>query len=261
VVDASREAQRRRIRHEEDAILHGKKRPGQRPGADHRPRSYGALADRTPATHQSSSPSAPTTDGDHPVPVGTSVLHAASEVAHTILPRVPDPSERSKMLSMFTRRRNEEENRLPPDAVDLVVADLQAEEEEQIRQRRRGEPGGKRTRVYRIAYVPPEERGVPSSEQTEHPQPHDELENPLRDEHTQVKDVVERDDKLDGPVPRPESSRDRSESDIREEDREPHQVVRVEVREDERIIRQAGADERTPSATHGVLDREDNPWG
>lgn len=169
------------------------------------------------------------------------------------------------MLSMFTRRRNEEENRLPPDAVDLVVADLQAEEEEQIRQRRRGEPGGKRTRVYRIAYVPPEERGVPSAEQTEHPpQPHDELENPLPDEHTQVKDVVERDNKLDGPVPRPVSSRSESESDVppeEQEHREPHQVVRVEVREDEPMIRQAGADERTPSATHGVLDREDNPWG
>ncbi|GAA5869265.1 hypothetical protein JCM3774_004188 [Rhodotorula dairenensis] len=262
VLDASREAQRRRIRHEEDAILHGGKR-GQRPGPSHRPRSYGALAERAP--HQSSSPSDPTTGGDHPAPVGTGVVHAASEIAHTILPRMPDPSERRKMLSMFTRRRAEEENRLPPDAVDLVVADVQAEEEEQIRRRRRGEPGGKRTRVYRIAYVPPEERGVPSP-QAEHPRPHDELANPLADERTQVKDIVDRDDELDGPVPRPPSSQSDAETGLDpaqdpEEDREPRQVVRVEVTEDEHMIRQAGADERTPSATHGVLDREDNPWG
>ncbi|GAA5992115.1 hypothetical protein JCM10908_001774 [Rhodotorula pacifica] len=253
VLDASREAQRRRIRHEEDAILRG--HPQKRPGANHCPRSYGAMAER----HQASSPSDPTTDGDHPVPVGTSVLHAACEVAHTILPRIPDPSERRKMLSIFTRRRDEEENRLPPDAVDLVVADLQAEEEEQIRQRRRGEPGGKPTRVYRIAYVPPEERGVPSP-QAEHRKPHDELDNPLKDEHTQVKDLVDRDEELDGPVPRPASSSG-SDSPSPPEEREPRQVVRVEVHQEEQMIRQAGADERTPSATHGVLAREDNPWG
>lgn len=164
------------------------------------------------------------------------------------------------MLSMFTRRRDEEENRLPPDAVDLVVADVQAEEEEQIRRRRRGEPGGKRTRVYRIAYVPPEERGLPTtSSQAEPLQPDDELENPLADERTQVKDLVDRDDELDGPVPRPPQSD--AEEPVHEDDREPPQVVRVQVREDEHMIRQAGADERTPSATHGVLDREDNPWG
>lgn len=191
---------------------------------------------------------------DHPVPIGTNVMHAASEVAHTILPKIPDPSERRKMLSMFKRRKNEEESRLPPDAVDLVVADVKAEEEEQIRQRRRGEPGGKRTRVYRIAYVPPDERGDSNGgDPYPHRRPHDELENPLADEHTQVKDIVDRDTDLDGPVPPSDASAASEQQDAK--------VVRVEVHRDEQIVRQAGADERTPSATNGVLQHEDNPWG
>ncbi|BGP57667.1 hypothetical protein JCM8202v2_005314 [Rhodotorula sphaerocarpa] len=248
VLDASREARRKRIRHEEDAILSGERRPT----AAHRPRSYGALAENPPGPRVQRV-------AERPEPIGTGVVHAAAETAHAILPPVPDPSERKNMLSMFRRRKDEEESHLPPDAVDLVVTDVRAEQEEQIRQRRRGEPPAKRTRVYRIAYVPPEERGSNPPSPQPPQQPHDEIENPLEDERTEIMDVVDRDTALDGPVP--PSPDVGSEDGPRDGDQEPRRVVRVEVHEDEQVVRQAGADERTPSATGGVLAQEDNPWG
>ncbi|GAA5958399.1 hypothetical protein JCM21900_002182 [Sporobolomyces salmonicolor] len=236
VVDASRESARRRMREEEDAIFSGKfsrrsstkgKERGtrrsqqQRPLAQHRHASYGALAERSPPLpdhpHQTSSPSDPSTSADHPRPLGDSIVSGASHLLHSILPGTsapPSECESPGHSSGARRRQQEEQSRLPPDAVDLVVEDPQAEEEEQIRQRRRGEPMGKKTRVYRKTWVPPEERG-------EVLQKGDEVRDPVEGETARVKDIVERHAEEDGPPPAGGEGGD--------------DVVRVAVKEEEPI--------------------------
>lgn len=57
-------------------------------------------------------------------------------------------------------KRQEEAKRakspeLPPDAVDIIVEDHAAEEAEMIKERRRGEPGVKRKRIFKQIYIPP----------------------------------------------------------------------------------------------------------
>ncbi|GAA5881472.1 hypothetical protein JCM1840_001100 [Sporobolomyces johnsonii] len=254
VVDASRESARRRMREEEDAILSSKfsrrssskKGKGRgtssqqrRPLVQHRQASYGALAERSQVpSHQTSSPSDPSTSADHPPPLGTSIVSGASHLLHSLVPGTSSPPSECESPghpSRARRRKQEEESHLPPDAVDLVVEDSQAEEEEQIRQRRRGEPMGKKTRVYRKTWVPPEERGERLTKG-------DEVRDPVEGETATVKDVVEREVREDGPPP----ARAGEGGD---------EVVRVAVKEEEPIVRQAGVDEPSPHAHD-----EDNPW-
>lgn len=173
-------------------------------------------------------------------------MHGAHDLLHSA------PDDAARLAARLRLRKKEEQRKLPPDAVDLVVEDVQAEEEEQIRQRRRGEPGGKKTRVYRLAYVPPELRGrdegadTPDAEQEQEGQREgDEVRDAVPGESAQVKDVVERDEELDGPLP----AANEGATDGRGE------VVRVVVEEDERQARQAGVDERPRS-----VEDKDNPW-
>ncbi|GAA6056584.1 hypothetical protein NBRC10513_001056 [Rhodotorula toruloides] len=294
VLDASREAARRRIRDEEDALLSGKygarRRRGKgkdalRPPAQHRPGSYGALAEREPLArqsssaepssssprdrnsprppsadplpspptqHQTSAPSDPPTSADHPAALGSSIIHGAHDLLHSA------PDDAARLAARLRLRKKQEQSRLPPDAVDLVVEDTQAEEEEQIRQRRRGEPGGKKTRVYRLAYVPPELRGKDRADEEERKKGK-EVEDVVPGEQARVKDVVEREEEQDGPLPPPEGTVQGGNEGRKDE------VVRIVVEEEEQQARQAGVDERPPSAPvggsrGGVLDAADNPW-
>ncbi|GAA5879900.1 hypothetical protein JCM16303_004390 [Sporobolomyces ruberrimus] len=273
VVDASREHARRRIRDEENAILSGKfggktHRGGgkdrgdsqKRPLAKHRPGSYGALAEtpsssssasnsRQPPTqpkrHQSSSRSAPSTSSDRPAPIGDSVVSEVSHLVKSALPgvstdegaiadRVKGKLKKKLQLPKFGKKEDDE---LPPDAIDLIVEDSEAEEEEMLRQRRRGEPTAKRTRVYRRAYVPEDEGGKGKGEGKH-----------AEDETVESRDVVERNEDKDGP-----KERQGGESAFSPQ---KDQVERFTVKEDETFARQAGVDE-----TPGV-DRNDdlNPW-
>ncbi|GAA5852599.1 hypothetical protein JCM9279_005524 [Rhodotorula babjevae] len=301
VVDASREAARRRVRDEEDAILSGRVRvranKALRPFAKHRPGSYGALAERQPLVrgdslaiqgeleaahkqrdeatrprHQSSARSDQATSSDHPIPVGTSILTGASHVLHAALP-LGSPG---KDAMRGRGREHEEQGRLPPDAVDLVVEDVQAEQEEQMRQRRRGEPGGKKTRVYRVAYVPPADDGE-LGEAGRHLDPETAREgatvkSPVSGERAHVLDVVERDEEADGPVPGRAADADadsppRSASSSSGGSDDQDEVVRIAVQEKERNVKQAGVDEAASRRSRGpfphghpVLTDSDNPW-
>lgn len=215
-----------------------------RPGQQHRS-SYGALAERnprrSPSPQESSSSrprpaypepqhkplhSDPATSADHPAPVGTQFLEGTKHVLGAILPF----SLSRHNSSTSTTSSQAERDRLPPDAVDLVVQDLQAEEEEQIRQRRRGEPSGK-TRVYRVVYQPPKS---PETEMTK--QEGEEVPNAVEGERAEVKDVVG-------------TGKGGREAE-RDED-----VVRVVVEEEERTAVQAGVDETSERA-----EDADNPW-
>lgn len=304
VVDASREAARRRVRDEEDAILSGKLRgrPNKahlRPSARHRPGSYGALAEREPLVrrdspamageleaaakkddkrprHQASSRADQATSSDHPIPIGTSVVQGASHVLHAALPLgSPD-----KDTLAARKREHAEQARLPPDAVDLIVEDVQAEEEEQMRQRRRGEPGGKKMRVYRVAYVPPGDDGDVEARAYLDPDRAEEgqkVKSPLEDERARVMDVVERDEDADGPVPGSRSAADGGDggssptSASSSDDGAKAEVVRIAVQDKETHVKQAGVDEDASSSRrsksrspfprdHPVLTEDDNPW-
>jgi len=130
------------------------------------------------------------------------------------------------------------EDELPDDAIDLMVEDAEAEEEEMLRQRRRGEPTAKRTRVYRKAYTPPDEEGDSKMKEGK---------GHTEDETVQAKEVVERDEGKDGPKDRGEESSYSPQKD---------QVERFVVKEDERFAKQHGIDE-----TPGVDGSNDlNPW-
>lgn len=288
VVDASREAARRRVRDEEDAILSGRVRvranKALRPFAKHRPGSYGALAERQPLVrgdslaiqgeleaaqkerdaaarprHQSSARSDQATSSDHPVPVGTSILTGASHVLHAALPLgSPD-----KDTARGRGREHEEQGRLPPDAVDLVIEDVQAEQEEQMRQRRRGEPGGKKTRVYRVAYVPPadgEDGEVGDAGRRLDPETAREgaeVKSPVPGERAHVLDVVERDEEADGPVPGRAGDDDAADpappspSSSGGGSNDKDEVVRIAVQEKERNVKQAGVDESASRRSRG----------
>ncbi|GAA5867370.1 hypothetical protein JCM8547_003323 [Rhodosporidiobolus lusitaniae] len=287
VIDASREAERRRWHDEEDAFLHGRLRnlhyhrrphhsssskkdkgkgkepllPASRPGAKHRPSSYGALAEREPSStarpspspasfcpsrpsspSRSPSPSHPTPSFAHPSAIGSSLVHASSQVLSSVLPF---------SLSRHNSSSSSVSNKLPPDAVDLVVEDVEAEEEEQERQRRRGEPSGKRTRVYRVAYKLPKEaeegKELPSRVKGETARV---MDQPRYDGETE--EAVERE--REGGVERERVGREK-------------EGVRVVVEEEERVAVQVGADKEGPGEGGGEGEGgrgggrdEDNPW-
>lgn len=148
------------MREEEEGIVHGKalhkdkgKNVAGRPPRPHRS-SYGHLAESPesstphPVPPPERPPNAPTTSSDHPPPEGHTLVDGARHFLHTIAG--DDASDDEEAAD---KRLAQEANKLPPDAVDLVVQDTVAEEEEMIRDRRRGDPGGKRKRVYRVNYA------------------------------------------------------------------------------------------------------------
>ncbi|GAA5835968.1 hypothetical protein JCM11251_006616 [Rhodosporidiobolus azoricus] len=264
VVDASRESHRRRLRDEEEAILHGRfhlnsrhanrnkgKEPlldgSKRPLAQHRPGSYGALAesDRGPRIKDVDEPTYPATAKDHPAAFGSDVLSAGKQAFSAVLPfSLPRRSSSSSAHSDDGRGKGKK--RLPPDAVDLVVEDKEAEEEEQIRQRRRGDPSGVgRTRIYRVAYVPRGEgdawREDEADALSKKVERGDAVEVSIEGETAEVLDVVE-----------PEEGERRSED-------SEEQVVRVLVREEEQTARQAGVDE-DEEKDRREEDHGTNPW-
>ncbi|GAA6019658.1 hypothetical protein JCM11491_004869 [Sporobolomyces phaffii] len=251
VVDASREHARRRLRDEEDSILSGKfkrakgkEHDPKRPLARHRPGSYGALAETSPSSstrlpskqqQSASRRSAPVTSSGHPAPVGESIVAEVSTLVRSVLPGVSvdedeDPTRAKRHLRSklhLPKMGKKDDDSLPSDAVDLMVEDSEAEEEEMLRQRRRGEPTAKRTRVYRKAYVAPDERRGKEVREAD-------------DETVQARDVVERDEDKDGP----------------RESKSADEVERFTVKEDEVFARQAGIDETPGVDTSGDL----NPW-
>lgn len=202
-------------------------------------------------------------------------MTGASHVLHAALPLgSPD-----KDTVRGRAREHEEQGRLPPDAVDLVVEDVQAEQEEQMRQRRRGEPGGKKTRVYRVAYVPPADDGE-VGEAGRHLDPETaregaKVKSPVPGERARVLDVVERDEAADGPVPgraaedaeADAGSTASSASSSGDGSDDKDEVVRIAVQEKERNVKQAGVDESASRRNRGpfphghpVLSDSDNPW-
>ncbi|GAA6044171.1 hypothetical protein JCM8097_007217 [Rhodosporidiobolus ruineniae] len=292
VVDASRDAQRRRLRDEENALLSGrfdpytgKHRPPSkgkgketRPEAKHRPGSYGAMAERQagparpspsrsassrsrppPASRTLSSPhdepsslpdSHPATAADHPAAIGSSLVDASTSLLKTVLPFSFARSSSSRSSNSASDRE-----RLPPDAVDLVVEDTEAEEEEQIRQRRRGEPSGRgRTRVYRVAYAPPELEGSRDRAEgaaggtREEPKLKKgaEVVDPVEGEHAEVKDVL----------PASSADGDNGNSGEGSGKKGADEVVLVAVTEEEQTAMQAGVDDETSRR----VENEDNPW-
>lgn len=271
VVDASREHARRRIRDEEDAILSGKfKRtrkgkdrgnnnnggdPSKRPLVQHRPGSYGALAESSShqnqrrRQHQTSSRSDPSTSSDHPDPIGGSIVNEVSILARAALPGHDEDEEHSRFERVRDRLHlpfgKKHEDELPSDAVDLVVEDTQAEEEEMLRQRRRGEPTAKRTRVYRKAYVPPGERKDQSSSLVDEvkqgkKKQGEEIEDSVEDESAKLRDVVDRDEDKDGPS--------RSSNGNEDDD----EIVRIRVKEEETIVTEVSSESHHEDSS--------NPW-
>jgi hypothetical protein len=122
----------------------------------------------------------------------------------------------------------------------LIVQDHQAEEEEQIRQRRRGEPSSKRTRVYRVAYTPA------GAEAPKKKEDEGKKVSAAANERAEVKDVV---DAVEG-----EGLAKKEDGDKKDEWRE-EEVVRYVVEEEEETAVQAGIDETSKRA-----EDDDNPW-
>lgn len=121
VVDASKEEARRRMREEEEGRVFPnrlKNKNGKGKETESKKFSYGELAegdDRPP--HQTSSPSDPTTSSDHPLPDGTKIIHGAKKFVHQVTAGQSKEDEEA----LARKRREEERNRLPSDAIDLVV--------------------------------------------------------------------------------------------------------------------------------------------
>lgn len=267
VVDASREHAKRRIRDEEDAILSGKFKSGKgkgrkggddqrRPLARHRPGSYGALAETNPGS--SSAPSSrpkqqtstsSTSTSRHPAPIGESIVQEAATLVRSAIPGLtvdededPTAAKRKLRQKLHLPFGKKGEDHLPDDAVDLMVEDAEAEEEEMLRQRRRGEPTAKRTRVYRKAYTPPDEEGDSKNR--------GEGKGHAGDETVQAREVVEREESKDGPKDRGDHPSSTNLSPQKD------QVERFVIKEDERFAKQHGIDE-----TPGVDGSNDlNPW-
>ncbi|GAA6005875.1 hypothetical protein JCM10207_007260 [Rhodosporidiobolus poonsookiae] len=259
VIDASRETKRRRLRDEEDALLGGRfSRKGKgkdRPAAQHRPGSYGALAERqrraspTPSRSSSfrrdksgtASPSDPPTSRDHPPAIGSSIVHASKHALSAVLPFTLSRSSSSRSQPSPAPSPGLAGPR--PDAVDLVVADHAAEEAEQIRQRRRGEPSNGRTRVYRVAYPGSAGEGAALEEGRAVP-------DPVEGERAEVRRVSP----TRGVVGEEEGAEEEGE-------------VKITVTEEEQIARQAGVDEdsdeereRDEAAPSPAVEEDDNPW-
>lgn len=175
ILDASREEAKRRMRDEEQGLIDrhrrsrhpsyastsyetrtsstgkGKGKGKARPDYFNTKRSsssYGHYADTSltnedKSTALDSSP-APTTSADHPPPEGHTLVEGAKTLLSSLIVAGTSSDEEAEISA---------KNALPDDAIDLVIEDLQAEEEEMIRDRRRGEPGGKKKRVYRQNYL------------------------------------------------------------------------------------------------------------
>ncbi|KDE02756.1 hypothetical protein MVLG_06702 [Microbotryum lychnidis-dioicae p1A1 Lamole] len=100
----------------------------------------------------------PSNSADHPKPEGKLLVHGAKHVLHAVSgglyhsPRDEEGGEgsQSKKSSSAPPRPD----RIASGAYDLVVADHEAEEEAQIKDRRKGEPGAAKRRVYRQIYKP-----------------------------------------------------------------------------------------------------------
>ena len=117
--------------------------------------SYGRFAE--PQGHPSpihTDPSDQPTAADHPPPEGHRVLNGARELYHTIA----GDDEEAQLQRRF---RQDVATKLPSDAYDLVVQDKLAEEEEMVRDRRRGEPGSARKKIFRQTY--PAAAGTPAT--------------------------------------------------------------------------------------------------
>lgn len=148
ILDASREDQRRRMREEEDGIIHNHKRvkgKGRQtllaqPTPQHRS-SYGRLAESSSSSEPSGS-NGESSRAAHPEPEGAGVLRAA----RTFVKDVLGGSDSEEEAEILQRREQEEKSRLPSDAIDLMVVDEAAEDEEMVRSRRKGEPAGKVSR-------------------------------------------------------------------------------------------------------------------
>lgn len=77
---------------------------------------------------------------EDPRPTGSSLVQATSDLLSSMAP--------SNLAS------SSEETESRDDAVDLVVKDMEAEELERARERKRGEGGGRRKGVYKVVYRP-----------------------------------------------------------------------------------------------------------
>ncbi|KAM0749066.1 DUF300-domain-containing protein [Meredithblackwellia eburnea MCA 4105] len=237
VVDASQEAARRRMREEEEGLVHKKPFKARKGKGKDRPRtaqtlSYGQLAEAEhdhPPHHDS--PSDPATSADHPPPKGHQIVEGAKDLYHTL--KGDEEVERAARK----KREADERNQLPPDAYDLVVADKIAEEEEMVKDRRRGEPGGKRKKVYRQTYKgPPGATRGGSSSTTSSPSTSAPSTPPTLPATT-VGQVVEVKDKVVEETPEGKS-----------------EVLRVQVVEEEQQARRLDHPPRIGSD-------EPNPWG
>lgn len=262
---------RRRLREEEEGRVHphrlkvkqqqrdlkGKAKASTSTRPDHPPHkySYGRLGEASPhrtaaavddggdpaagPPHQSSSPAAPATSSDHPEPEGAQLISGARHVLHALTGN-KDEEEAAEAR----RRAQEERDRLPSDAVDLVVQDYAAEEEEQIQARRRGEPGGKRKRVYRVTYVSPQGETVTREEGEGKGQDDEVAPSPLPNEHVELKDSVPREPEEVGA----------SEAASSEE------VKRLRIVEEEMKSRMVEGPPPAPSEEGERRHGEDNPW-
>ncbi|KAL8280874.1 hypothetical protein RQP46_006878 [Phenoliferia psychrophenolica] len=235
VVDASQEAARRRMREEEEGMVHRhhprkstKGKGASRPQAQHQ-FSYGRLAENgsagphEPPVH--ADPSDAPTSSDHPAPEGSRIVTASRDLYHTI----KGDDEEAQLQRRF---RQDAPTKLPSDAFDLTIEDRLAEEEEMVRDRRRGEPGGARKRVYRQTYRPASPATPHESSDTP-PTPVTPPEVPEVPGHKiEIKDTV----------PHPTS----------EEDGKEEEVVRVRVQEEVPQAREVDP----PSDS----DSQINPW-
>lgn len=129
VIDASKESARRQMFLEEQARLHPLPSP----------RSKGKKPIPTRSTYGSYSNPPPIVEEEDTRPTGSGIVQVTSDLLSSM-----QPSNLASTSSVG----------LPDDAVDLVVKDLEAEEAERARERRRGEVGGRGRGVYKVVYHP-----------------------------------------------------------------------------------------------------------
>lgn len=144
------------MRDEEDELIYSKRsKKGKQvdrspPSGQH---SYGRLAEGSPAPR--SLQSAPAISSDHPEPEGSHLLQGLKlAVTHTLGVASDDEEEEELNEERIAEREQEEKDKDPTEIVDLVVADYAAEEEEMLRDRRKGEPVAGNKRVFRQLDIP-----------------------------------------------------------------------------------------------------------
>lgn len=150
------------MRDEEDELMSAR-RSKKGKGVDRSPpngqHSYGRLAENSPAR---SLKSAPASTSDHPDPEGTHLLEGLKlAVSHTLGVASDDEDDPELNEEKMAERQEEEEGKDPTEVVDLVVEDFAAEEEEMLRDRRKGEPVAGNKRVFR--QLDPTSNSTPSS--------------------------------------------------------------------------------------------------